>query len=232
MKSILITGAGGNLGRAVINEIASDHFLHAALGMGEDAKFFMEHPAKENIETSFINLMDEMACEAYVANLIQNTHDRISAAILLVGGWQKGSLEETSLSDIDKMIKLNFATAFNVVRPLIEYFKSAGKGRLIFIGARPAINANEAREQFAYAISKSMIIKMAEIINQANTQFNIQAHVIIPSVLDTPQNRLAMPDANPADWVKPDHIAQTIRFLLSDPGNDFRDTLLKIYNKA
>jgi NAD(P)-dependent dehydrogenase (short-subunit alcohol dehydrogenase family) len=232
MKSILITGAGGNLGRAVINEMARDHYLHAALGPGEDAKFFIEHPSKSNIETTFINLMDELACEAYVANVAQNTNDIITAAILLVGGWQKGNLEDTHLTDLDKMIKLNFATAFNVVKPLVEYFKKTGIGRFIFIGARPAINVNEAKEQFAYAISKSMVIKMAEIINQTSAKYNIQAHVIIPSVLDTPQNRLAMPDANPADWVQPDHIAQTIRFLLSDPANDFRDTLLKIYNKA
>lgn len=231
MQSIIITGAGGNLGRAVTNELVKDHHIEAALGLGEDARFFLDHPDKSNIRTEFINLTDETACESYVKKVMNQNTD-IRAAILLVGGWQKGSLEDTRLTDVDKMVKLNFATAYNVVRPLFEYFKRTGKGRFVFIGARPAINTSEAKDQFAYAISKSMIIKMAEIINQTSIIHNIQAHVVVPSILDTPQNRAAMPNANPGDWVQPDHIAQSIRFLLSDTGNDFRDTILKIYNKA
>ena len=231
MKSIIITGAGGNLGRAVTNELAKEYRLQATLGLGEDAGFFTNHPDKLNIQTEFVNLSDEAACEFYLKKVI-NYGDVIEAAILLVGGWQGSGLEDTHLADLDKMIKLNFVTAFNVVKPLIDYFKRVGKGRFIFIGARPAISPGEAKDQFAYAISKSMVMKMAEIINQTCFAFNIQAHVLVPSILVTPQNKASMPNANPADWVQPEHIAQSIRFLLSDAGNNFRDTILKIYNKA
>lgn len=231
MKSILITGAGGNLGRSITNELAKDHYLHATLSVSEDPGFFTEHSYKSNIGVEFINLTDEAASEDYVHKLIQS-NDSIEAGILLVGGWQKGNIENTLLTDIDKMIMLNFATAYNIVRPLLSYFKRVGKGRFIFIGARPAIHVIDAKDQFAYAISKSMIINLAEIINQTSAGHNIQAHVIIPSVLDTPQNRVAMPDSNPTDWVNPEHIAQSIRFLLSAAGNNLRDTVLKMYNNA
>lgn len=231
MKSILITGAGGNLGRAVINEFSADHKIYAALGLGEDARFFESHPNKANIETEFINLTDETACEAYVKK-IMSLAGSLQSAILLVGGWQKGQLEETRLAELDKMIKLNFATAFNVARPLYEYFKRSGTGRFVFIGARPAIKPDEAKDQFAYAISKSMVIKMAEVINQSGTGSNIKAHVLIPSVIDTPQNRAAMPDTDPSKWVNPIHIAESIKFLLGDAGHNLSETVLKLYNQS
>jgi NAD(P)-dependent dehydrogenase (short-subunit alcohol dehydrogenase family) len=231
MKSILITGAGGNLGRAVIDEFSGDHKIYAALGLGEDVRFFESHPNKANIETEFINLTDETACEAYVKK-VMGMADQLQTAILLVGGWQKGQIEETRLAELDKMIKLNFATAFNVVRPLFEYYKRSGVGRFVFIGARPAVNPIEAKDQFAYALSKSLVIKMAEVINQSNKDGNIQAHVLVPSTLDTPQNRTAMPNADPSKWVNPKHIAQSIRFLLGEAGHNLHETVLKIYNQA
>lgn len=231
MKSILITGAGGNLGRAVVDELSTNYKLFAALGLGEDSRFFDMHPNKSNIETEFVNLTDETACEAYVKKSMNKAGD-LSAGILLVGGWQKGSIEDTRINDIDKMIKLNFTTALNVIRPLYEYFKRKGHGRFILIGARPAIKTEDAAEQFAYSISKAMVIKMAEIINHTGKENDIQAHVIVPSVLDTLANRNAMPDADPSTWVLPGHVAQTISFLLSDAGHNLRETVLKVYNKA
>lgn len=231
MKSVIITGAGGNLGRAVTNQLAKEYYLHVALGPGENDHFFAEHPDRKNIECNLVNLTDEINSESYIQKIV-NKNEAIDAAILLVGGWQQGVIEDTTLADIDNMIKLNFATAFNIVRPLMNYFKKRNSGRFVFIGARPAIRPADAEGQFAYALSKSMVIKMAEFINQSRNANKIQAHVIIPSVLDTPQNRMAMPDSNPADWVNATHIAQTIQFLLTDAGNNFRETILKIYNKA
>ncbi len=149
-----------------------------------------------------------------------------------MGGWQPGSISETTGYELDKMIKLNFTTAFNIVRPLLEYFERKGRGQFVFIGARPAINPAEAKSHVGYALAKSMLFRLAEIINDQGKFKDIRASVIIPSLLDTPQNRNAFPDSPVEEWVTPEVAADTIAFLLSDTGENIRETVVKLYNQA
>lgn len=232
MKSIIITGAAGNLGKAVVKRMADGNYhIHAALGLGENSKVFGETISDEHITTQFVNLVDETVAEGYVKNtLIKDP--AVSAAVLLVGGWQPGTISETTAYEIDKMMKLNFQTAFNVVKPLVEYFERNGGGQFVFVGARPGLNPSEARNQFAYALSKSLVFRLAEIINDEGKFKNIRAHVVVPSILDTPANREAMPQADTSTWVKTEDVADTIAFLLSDTGQSLRETVVKLYKSA
>ncbi|MFN0215243.1 MAG: SDR family NAD(P)-dependent oxidoreductase [Saprospiraceae bacterium] len=232
MKSIIVTGAAGNLGQAVIKRFAKDgHKVYAALGLGENSRLFSESPLAAHIHTQFLNLTDETASEGYVKNIVA-LDPEVEAAICIVGGWQPGMISETTGYEIDKMIKLNFSTAFNLVRPLMEYFERRGKGQFVFIGARPAINAAEAKSQVAYALSKSMVLRLAEIINDQGKFKDIRASVVIPSLLDTPQNRAAFPDTSAEEWVTPEVASDTIAFLLGDTGENLRETVVKLYNQA
>lgn len=232
MKSIIVTGAAGNMGKAVVSRFARDgHTVYAALGLGENSQLFNDNVHSANIRTQFLNLTDETVSEGYVKDVIAKD-PAVEAAICIVGGWQPGNIFETTGYELDKMIKLNFATAFNIARPLLEYFERQGRGQFVFIGARPAINPAEAKGQVAYALSKSLLFRLAEIINDQGKFKNIRASVVIPSLLDTPQNRAAFPDADTGEWVTPDAAADTIAFLLSDTGNTMRETVIKLYNQA
>lgn len=232
MKSIIVTGASGNMGQAVVKRFAQDgHKVYAVLGLGENSRLFSESTHAEKIDLQFLNLSDETVSEGYVKSIIAKDPS-VETAICLVGGWQPGTLAETTGYELDKMMKLNFSTAFNIARPLMEYFERQGRGQFIFVGARPAINPSEAKNQVAYALSKSLVFRLAEIINDQGKFKNIRAAVVIPSVLDTPQNRAAMPDADKSDWVTPETAADTIAFLLSDTGSKMRETVIKLYNQA
>lgn len=232
MKSIIVTGASGNMGQAVVNRFAQDgHKVYAVLGLGENSRLFSENVHTANIDTQFLNLTDETVSDGYIKGIIAKD-PAIETAVCLVGGWQAGTLAETTGYELDKMMKLNFSTAFNIVKPLMEYFERQGRGQFVFVGARPAINPAEAKNQVAYALSKSLVLRLAEIINDQGKFKNIRAGVIIPSVLDTPQNRAAMPDADRSDWVSPETAADTIAFLLGDTGATLRETVIKLYNQA
>lgn len=232
MKSIIVTGAAGNLGQAVVKRFSQDgHKVYAALGLGENSRVFSEGPYADKINTQFLNLTDETVSEAYVKNII-SIDPAVETAICIVGGWQPGNISETTGYELDKMIKLNFSTAFNIVRPLMEYFERMRRGQFVFIGARPAINPAEAKSQVAYAISKSMVLRLAEIINDQGKIKDIRASVIIPSMLDTPQNRAAFPDTHAGEWVTPEVAADTIAFLLGDTGENLRETVVKLYNQS
>lgn len=232
MKSILVTGASGNLGQAVVHRfLAEGHKVYAALGLGEDSRVFAHSSEGARVETQFLNLTDETVSDGFVKSLISKD-PAVDTAICLVGGWQPGGLSETTGYELDKMIKLNFITAYNVARPMMEFFERQGRGQFVFVGARPAINPAEGKNAVAYALSKALLFHLAEIINDQGKFKNIRASVIVPSTLDTPQNRAAMPDADRSDWVTPESAAETISFLLSETGSNMRETVLKIYNKA
>ncbi len=232
-KSILVTGAAGNMGRAVVRKLSQEgHTIYAALGLGENSiQFHDSLEGAANIHSQFLNLTDETVSEGYVKDLA--TRDpHLETAICIVGGWQPGTIAETTGYEIDKMIRLNFATAYNVARPLLDYFERRGRGQFIFIGARPAINPAEAKSQVAYALGKSLLLRLAEIINDQGKFKDVRASVIIPSLLDTPQNRAAFPDAPAEEWVSPEAAAETIAFIIGDTGENLRETVIKLYNRV
>jgi len=228
-KTIVITGAAGNLGKAVVHElIEKDYHIEATLGPNEEADFY----DSDHLNAQPLNLLDPVASEAYI-NHIAGTHSSIEGAVLIVGGFAMGNIEETKTDDLQKMYKLNFETAYNMVRPLIKVFKKQPEGgQIIMIGSRAAINPDEGKNFISYSLSKSLIFRLSEFINAEYNDKNIFSHVIVPATMDTPANRSGMPDADFNSWVPTERVAETISFALSDAGKMLRESVFKVYNKA
>ncbi|MBK7872911.1 MAG: SDR family NAD(P)-dependent oxidoreductase [Saprospiraceae bacterium] len=223
MKSVLVTGASGNLGSAVVKKLQNEgcHIFATA----RDAN------GLDGAEVAPVDLTDETAVDAYIQSITaKNTN--IKAVILLVGGFAMGDLNQTDAAALQKMYKLNFETSYFVVRALLPYFEQNGGGQFILIGSRPGFQAKDAIHTVAYGLSKSLVMYLAEIINAYGKDKGITAAVIVPSTIDTPQNRSAMPNANPDKWVSADTLADSIYFLLTDTGKQLRETVLKVYNES
>jgi len=92
--------------------------------------------------------------------------------------------------------------------------------------------AEQGKAMLAYALSKSMLFKLAEFLNADAKGKNVVVSVIAPSTIDTPQNRESMPKANPDDWVKPEQIADVLEFICSEKNDPIREAVYKIYNNA
>ena len=229
MKTVIITGANGNLGTAVTKEFLDKNYRVIATVVHEnDGKDFIPHA---NLEISIVNLTDEKETASFVQNMIRK-YTMIDAALLLVGGFAMGGIENTTGDDLHKQIALNFETAFYVTKPLFGHMMNNKKGKIVFIGARPALNPSQGRELIAYGLSKSLLFKLAEYLNEAAKGLNVSVSVVVPSTLDTPLNRQSMPDVNPDNLVKPREIAETLEFLVSDKSSALRETILKIYNNV
>ena len=114
-----------------------------------------------------------------------------------------GNIKDTTKSDLDKMINLNFYTAFHIVRPLLAHFMSrpGSGGQFVLIGSRPGIIASTGKEFFPYSMSKAMIFKLAEFINAEGKDKEVTATVIVPSTIDTEANRRSMPTRR--GWLSP-----------------------------
>lgn len=227
-KAIIVTGATGNLGTAVVDQLSGEgYFIEATVRNSVPDSF-----NKSNINTFSLNLLDEKATHDYTIERIKK-HKNIDAAVLLVGGFISGGLAETDGQAIDKMIALNFKSAYHIVRPLLEQFeKQPDGGQIILIGSRSVLNAESAKNNVAYTLSKSLIFQLAELINAQEKDRKITASVIIPSIIDTPVNRAALPNADYSKWVQAEEIASIISFVLSDSGNQLREPILKIYGEV
>jgi short-subunit dehydrogenase len=103
---------------------------------------------------------------------------------------------------------------------------------LVFVGGRPALKPEQGKGMIAYALSKSLLFKLAEFLNAEAKGKNVVASVIVPSTIDTAENRKSMPDANPANWVKAEQIAEVLEFICSEEGSIVREPVYKVYNNA
>src|SRR5690349_3458150 len=186
MKTVIITGANGNLGSAVTNEFLDKGYKVVATVIAETMK--SDFASNENLEVQVVNLMNEEESNSFVQSVIKK-YKTVDAALLLVGGFAGGNINATKLDDIKKQVSLNFDTAYNVVHPLYQHMMQNNNGRIIFIGARPALNAAQGKDLIAYALSKSLLFKLAEFLNEDAKGKNVTATVVAPSTLDTPLNR-------------------------------------------
>ena len=229
MKTILITGASGNLGVASVKKFLESGCRVIAVGSDSGHLSFARENPLFNLHNT--DLSDESLTDSFIQELIEK-YKRIDAAVLLVGGFAAGDISATSGPDLDKMISLNFKTAYFVTRPLLEHMVNNGYGRIIFTGARPALKAEQGKDLLAYALSKSLLFKLADFINETMKGKNIMASVVVPSTIDTPANRSAMPGADPSNWVRPEQVAAAMEFITSEQGSALRETVLKVYHNA
>jgi len=229
MKTVIITGANGNLGTATVKKFLDEGYRIVAVDSNSNhLDFALKNP---NFEMRPVNLSDENETGIFVEDIIAK-HDKVDGALLLVGGFSAGGIAETAGVDLKKMYMLNFETAYYAARPLFQHMMEQGYGRLVFVGARPALVAAQGKGLIAYGLSKSLLFKLAEYLNAEAKGKNVVCSVIVPSTIDTSINRQSMPEANPDNWVKADQIADVLEFICSDKGMPVREPVYKIYNNA
>jgi NAD(P)-dependent dehydrogenase (short-subunit alcohol dehydrogenase family) len=182
-------------------------------------------------ETITADLMNEMAA-AEMVKAVSAKRGSIDVAVLTVGGFAVGTIAETTAADILKQYKLNFETAYHVARPVFAQMMQQGSGRIFLIGSRPGIDMHNSKGMVGYGLAKSLIFRLAELMNEEAKGTNVVTVVIVPSTIDTAQNRKAMPDADFSKWVTPEAIADTICFYCTDAAAALREPVLKLYGNS
>ena len=228
-KVAIVTGASGNLGKAVVDRFTAEGYLvSGTVHSGEKRE---THSPNDKYEAVPVDLLDEENTRQFVDAVIQK-HHRIDAAVFTAGGFAMGSIADTTATDILQQYELNFTTAYNIARPVFTYMLQQKKGRIFFIGSRPGISAAYSKGMVAYGLSKALLFRLAELMNDEAKGTEVVTSVVVPGTIDTPQNRAAMPDADATKWVTPEAIADVIYYYCSDSAAVMREPILKVYNNA
>ncbi|HET6769222.1 MAG TPA: SDR family NAD(P)-dependent oxidoreductase [Chitinophagaceae bacterium] len=229
MKTAIVTGASGNMGQAVIKKFIDEGYKVIGTTIPNDP-VPIDFP-RDKFEKVVVDLMSEEDSEKFVAIVISK-YGSVDAAVLTVGGFAMGSIAETKTSDIAKQYKLNFETAYNAARPIFVQMLKQNSGRIFIIGSRPGLEAKSGKGMVAYGLAKSLIFRLAELMNDEAKGKNVVTSVVVPSTIDTPQNRKSMPDADPSKWVTPEAIADAIYFYCTDAATVLREPIIKVYNNS
>ena len=200
-KRVVVTGAAGTLGTAV-----ADAF-HAA-GASVIGLDIVERQANYPINQA--DLIDPAGASSAVASI-----GTIDVLANIAGGFAMGdSIETTSDDTWDFMMNLNARTVLNMARTVVPGMRANGGGKIVNIGARGGLRG--AAAMGAYVASKSVVHRLTETLADELKSDGINVNCILPSIIDTPPNREAMPDANFAAWAPPEDIANVVLFLASD----------------
>ena len=221
-KVVLITGANGGLGTAV-----TQAFLNAGARVAGVAKKIQgsDFPHPNFIATS-AELGSADAARAVVTATIAKW-GRIDALVHLVGAFAGGkSVAETDDTTLDQMLEVNLRAAFNMFRAVVPDMRVRASGRILAIGSRTAVDPQPMAG--AYSASKAALVSLVQTIALENKDRGISANVILPGTMDTPANRSAMPDADPAKWVQPLQVASLLVHLASDEASQISGAVIPI----
>ena len=229
MKTAIVTGASGNLGQAVIRKLLAKNYYVAGTIIPNDTVLIDKHD--HNFEITVVDLVQEEESAQFVAHVAAK-NGSIDVAVLTVGGFALGNISNTRTTDISKQYRLNFETAYNIARPVFLQMMKQGSGRIFLIGSKPGADMKNSKGMAAYGLGKSLIFRLAELMNEEAYGTDVVVSVIVPSIIDTPQNRLSMPAADFSKWVSPDAIAAVIYFYCSEEGAALREPVIKMYGNA
>lgn len=229
MKTAIVTGATGNLGNAVVKKLIGEGYFVIGTVL-HDNNSSVDYPS-DSFEKIIVDLDNENDSQNFVENIIAK-HTNIDVAVLTVGGFAMGSIADTKTSDIESQFRLNFITAYNVARPVFRHMMNQGKGRIFIIGSKPGLTSDNGKGVVAYGLAKSLLFRLAELMNAEAKGKNVVTSVVVPGTIDTPQNRKSMPDAHFENWVKAESIADAIYWYCSDEASMVREPVIKVYNNS
>lgn len=227
----LVTGGGGNLGRAVVQAFLSAGAKVIAVDNSKiPAGMIPEGGESQNLLViEGVDVTDPQAVAQMVEKVLQH-FGRIDVLVNTVGGYRAGTPVHATPVDVwDFMMNLNARSVFITSQAIIPVMLRQGRGKIINIAASSALkgSANSA----AYGASKSAVARLTESMAEEYKLQNINVNAVIPGIIDTPQNRQAMPNADFSLWVTPDAMARVILFLASEDASPIQGALIPVYGK-
>lgn len=232
-KVAVITGGTGALGSAVVAQLLRDGFAcHVTWTHARELERFAY---TKDVTLHQVDCTNEAQVQSLYAGL-----DQLDASIHVVGGFGMAAIAQTTVADFEKMFQLNAITAFSCTREAIVAMRRtrAGRpqdeqthpGRIVNVAARPALFPTAG--MVAYSTSKAAVASLTQCVAEEVRAEGILINAVVPSTMDTPANRAAMPTADFALWPKLEEVANTIAFLVSDTNALTTGNLVTVFGRS
>jgi len=232
-KIALVAGGTGGLGQAV-----SLAFLQAGakviVTFRKQAEFDALKKAAGANGPSFegynVDVTDESAVSQLIASIVAR-HGRLDAMVNTVGGYAGGvSLWDLDTKTFDQMLALNLRSGYALSRAAVRVMLKQKSGAIVNVASKAAVD--HAAGAAAYAVSKAAAVAMIDSLAADLKGTGVRANSVLPSIIDTEENRKAMPNANFAKWPKPEDIARVILFLCSDDAKVVQGAAVPVYGDS
>ncbi|MBA4803969.1 MAG: SDR family NAD(P)-dependent oxidoreductase [Brevundimonas sp.] len=222
-RVIVVTGGHGALGRAVVKAAQADGLKIAVI---DHASGQTAPPGV--LELGGVDLTDASAASRAIDAAAAH-FGRLDALLNIAGGfvWQTAEAAEPAW---DRMYALNLVTALNASRAALPHLRRSDEGRIVNVGAAGAVKA--AAGMGAYAASKAGVHRLTESLAEELKATRVTVNAVLPSILDTEQNRRDMPDADPATWVRPGDLARVMLFLASPESRAMTGALVPVTGRV
>jgi NAD(P)-dependent dehydrogenase (short-subunit alcohol dehydrogenase family) len=220
---VLVAGGTGHLGTAVVRELLAAGYAITATWVVESEA---ERLSAEPVELVHADLFDPDAVQKAVDSTPQ-----LEAVVNLVGGYAEGPrVHETDPDQFDGLMKLNVKPGFLLARAAMPRLIERGGGAFVGVSARAALRPFPGAA--GYIASKAAVLALIQALDAEYKRHGIRCNAILPSVIDTPPNRAAQPDADYSKWVQPEEIAKVVRFLVSDESGPISGAAVPVYGRA
>ena len=214
----LVTGGTGQLGRHVVNRLLREGVrVHVPVLNDREAEDARSHAETNVPAVTFhphTDLTDAAAVDAVYRAIVEREGRSPEILLNLAGGFAGGPVEETAPETWDHLWKMNASTAFLCSRSAFPGMKAARWGRIVNVSAMPALDRGKATLS-AYGAAKAAVLSLTHTLAREGVRHGITVNAILPSIIDTPSNRAAMPGADTSTWLPAERIAEVIAFLVS-----------------
>lgn len=222
---ILVTGAAGVLGQAVIATLVARGEAVAAVDLAP-----MIPAAGQRVSVGGIDLADATAGAALIAQLTGTSGaGSLTGLVNVAGGFLWETVSEGGWASWERMYRINVQTAFEATRLALPALRTS-RGAIVNVSA--AATARAGAGMGAYAAAKSAVSRLTEALAAEELTNGVRVNAVMPSVIDTPANRRDMPDADHSRWVSPSEIAEVVAFLLSPAASGVTGALVPVVGRV
>lgn len=228
-RHVIVTGGTGALGTAVVGALlAAGAVCHVPYRSPAAMERFPHRQHSNVVLQAAGDLADEAALATVFADVPQ-----LWASIHVAGGFAFGALAQASTAELRGQIEVNLVTCLLACRAAVAAMARTGAGgRIVNVAARPALEWRDGAMKVAYTAAKAGVAALTAALAQEVVAQGILVNAVAPSIMDTPDNRKAMPKADHAAWATAEDVARTILFLASPENRVTRGAIVPVYGRA
>lgn len=234
-KTVIVTGGTGALGRHVVDKLESEGFkvYVPTLTMEEFNSVFdrsSDEAGAVRVRKIFAfdcDALDQDSVKEFTEKVLAIENGNVGYLVNTIGGIDAPAMTDVlDRSALERMMNLNFYTAFSFTSCLLKAMKSNKFGRIVSIGALAGLQASPSR--LAYSVSKQAIINLMDTVSEEFKEFGMRCNTIVPGIIDTPANREWGTPEDVRNWVSPKEVAEVVSSLFSEGFRSVRSSVIKV----